>query len=364
MSLSTWSAAIALVVCVCACQPVLAAITPNELIKAIRAANIWSPDYKIQAIINGEEADISTYRNPKATDKDCKIDAVLVARAAMNADKAGIKRVKVTFYDATNTNKYRQVVVREGDVKAFASRELTPDELLGSIEITSGEVSSTAATLKNKSYQDITQSPGVVEGPYKGERIQLLGRIDALKERGVGVQPFVTQFLHVEDLARNGDAGSVAQSISFLSSKLDAQEQAYNEAHQQRYAAPQAYTGYSRGSEAPSYSSPYQGSSPAGGPGWRGGPGAPPGPGGPGMFERMRQELGDLAPAPGPSPLRRYRIARKIMDMRDEGKIVDPYMRLFREIEDLAAGNDVNRLDMKLQYAEHELGLPSFRAQQ
>jgi hypothetical protein len=148
-----------------------------------------------------------------------------------------------------------------------------------------------------------------------------------LRQRGVGVQPFTTEFLRIEDKVRQGDQASVIKGLEALSERLTESEERY----QQAQAVAQPRTG--------SYAS--AGSASAG------------------MEERLRQELGDLAPAVGAKLQRRYRIARRILDLQSEGRIVDQYRRLYREVEELAARGDSNALRLRLTVAEHQLGLPS-----
>jgi hypothetical protein len=302
--------------------PAMAALSSSQLVELVQKAKILSPDYKIQSLISGQEAFFSTYRNPKATDKDCKIDSVLVGKTVMGADPT-IKRVKMRFYDTSNVSRYREISVREGDVKAFASRQMTPDALLASIEIINGEMQSATSSMRSQPYRDIASSSEPAEGPYKGERLQMMGRIHALKDRGVDVQSLQDQMLRIEDAARRGQHTLVTTGINFLNRCLNGEEEKYNAAQR----------GHLTGSGGATQMA---------------------------QAQRAAAELGELAPLPGMAFPRRYAIARRVKDLQDSGHIVDQYTRLLREIEELAAGGDESRLKAKLRYAEHMLGLPSF----
>jgi hypothetical protein len=359
--------------------PAMAAITAEEVVKVVEKAKILTSEYKVTASVGGGEARINTYRNPKASDKDCKIDAVLIAKEVMQADPSAITRVSVRFYDTTNISRYREVVVRQGDVKAFGSRQMSPDALLSSIEITVGDMNAGRGQRKT--------AGGVFEGPLVGERTQALGRIQMLRERGVGVTPFMVLFNAAEEQAKTGDKNSLIESLNALNAALNNADDAYNQAH--RKSSPY-YSGMPKGNlsggkgnfngsrDNNSYGDPRMGGGDprmggrdsrmdGGDPRMSGGSGRygeGPGPDGmqkrPGnMIDAMKQQLGDMAPAMGPLLKRRYAVARRIVDLKDKGQTVDYYVRLYRDIESASARQDVPLLQQKLRLTEHELGIPS-----
>src|SRR4029450_1243013 len=253
------------------------------------------------------------------------IDAILMAKALMDAEPKTITKVKVRFYDPANRTSYREVNVGTGGVKAFGQGRVSKDELLSSVVIDRGEQD--ISRYRERTYKEISQSPDGIDGVSRSERLNLLSRIQMLRQRGVGAQPFTTEFLRIEDKVRQGDQASVIKGLEALSEKLTETEERY----QQAQAAARPRTG--------SYASASSASA--------------------GMEERLRQELGDLAPAVGAKLQRRYRIARRILDLQSEGRIVDQYRRLYREVEELAARGDSNALRLRLTVAEHQLGLPS-----
>lgn len=323
-----------------------ALLSDAEAVTLIEKARIVTPDSQVQARVGAGEVAVSLYRNPKANDKDCKIDAILMAKALMDADPKGISTVKVRFYDPANRSSYREVNVGLGVVKAFAQRRVSTDELLSSVVIERGEQD--ISRYRQRSYRDISQSPDVIDGVYRAERLNLLSRIQMLRQRGVGVQPFLGEFFRIEDKVRQGDTASVIKGLEFLSQKLADMEERYDKAR----------AGGQRAAAAGGGSSGYAVPGPFGQPP----PGQPPPPDTlQAMQQRLRQELGELAPSVGPQLSRRYRIARRIADLQAEGRVVDQYRRLYREIEELAAQGNAEHLRLKLTVAEHQLGLPSFQ---
>lgn len=327
-------------------SPAIAAVTADDLVKVVEKAKILSPEYQVRASVGAGEAQISTYRNPKAGDKDCKIDAVLIAKEVMQADPSGITRVIVRFYDTTNVSRFREVSVRQGDVKAFGSRQMSPDELLSSIDIRIGDVNAGRTPAKAPG--------GVVEGPLAGERIQLLGRIQSLRDRGVGVKPFMVLFADAEEQAKNGDKRALTENLNALNAALNNAEESYNQFHRKSgpySSAPRGSQGNFPGGDMRRLGSPGMG----GVPGNNGQMQKPPA----NQMEMMKQQLGDLAPAMGPMLKRRYAVARRILDLKDQGRVVDYYMRLYRDIENAAGRQDMPSMQMKLRIVEHELGIPS-----
>ncbi|GEM_PF-2251535 len=296
-----------------------AKLTSEQIKKIVQDSKVLGSDASVSASSSGKEAVISTYRNPRATDKDCKIDAVLIAKKLMDADPQGTALVKVLFYDPSNAGNCRQVTVREGDVKAFAARAIDQDTLLAEIELTRGPANPLTRQ-RGRSYSD--GSPEVLPGIYRGERVQLLGEIQTLQEHGVSVTPFLADFFQIEDRVRQNDEAGVIHGLQTLSVAVNHAADLYN---QQMRARTQAHN---------------DGLASVG--------------------ERVRKELGEFAPAPGIMFRRRYRVGRRIKDLKDEGQGVDMYSRLFREIEELAARNDLPALRAKLRYTEQLLGLPIF----
>lgn len=115
-------------------------VTPSALAKIIEKAGILSPGYGVTVTVSGQEATVRTYSNKftRNLENDCKIDAVLIAKQLFSADPSHLFRAKVIFYEMGQSGKYACVPVTAGDVKAYASRQLTMQQLLSSLEVTHG----------------------------------------------------------------------------------------------------------------------------------------------------------------------------------------------------------------------------------
>lgn len=219
--------------------PAGAKISEAQLSKLIDQSKVLGTDTEVRAELHESEREvvITTNHNPKATDKDCKIDAVLIARKIMDADPGGIAKVRVVFYDRENNRNFRQVTVREGDIKAFASHQITQDTLLAELELVAGQVNP-VERFKGRSYKEISQSLEVLPGIRHGERMQLLGQISTLQEKGVSVHPYLVQFFQMEDKVRQGDREGAEKSLESLAEKVNRLTEEYKK-NQESIRGPQ-----------------------------------------------------------------------------------------------------------------------------
>ena len=114
----------------------LADATSEKVVAAIKAAKILPAATKLNAAYaaSDKELSITTFVNPKSknSENDCKIDALLIARKALDTLKTAL-RVKVRFYDQSVTS-YWEVKVSKADIAAFSGGAVSSDELLGSLE--------------------------------------------------------------------------------------------------------------------------------------------------------------------------------------------------------------------------------------
>ncbi|MBU6451731.1 MAG: hypothetical protein KGS72_08145 [Cyanobacteria bacterium REEB67] len=208
------------------------ALDSASLIKIIQSAHILAPEYPINAGLDNNEALILTVRHPNATDQDCKIDAVLVAKSIMDAYPKQIIRVKLLLSDARSENMH-EVAVTAGDVRAYATGTISKDELLSSLEITRVSNSHTekAATVSlNNDNGPVNVPPGV----YKYERQMLTGRIEYLKARGTGTKPFEEMMDKIEADIKQGPGAvpiqNIQEALKDLNTRLNEQEQAVQQA--------------------------------------------------------------------------------------------------------------------------------------
>ncbi len=84
--------------------------------------------------IDKDQVFVSTFRHASADEKDYKIDAVLIAKAVIEAAPNEVARVNCYFY-GKDLSSYQEVSVSAGDIKAFASQQLTNEQLLASLSV-------------------------------------------------------------------------------------------------------------------------------------------------------------------------------------------------------------------------------------
>lgn len=295
--------------------PALAGLTAQQLTMALKKCRVLGADAEMGAELHqaDKEVIITANCNPKATDRDCKIDAVLIARKLTELDPGAFAKVTVLFYERSNDNNFRKVTVREGEIKAFATHQISQDTLLAEIETQKGFVDP-LAKYRLQSYAQISRSLSALPGQELDARKQMLARILALKEKNVPVHYLLARFFQMEDKVRRGDDSGASQILSGLTCSLE-REEANNKDSE-------TASGESSGHNA--------------------------------AVSADRQ-----SPAPGLLFPRRLRLAQKIAELKETGRDVSAYERLEREIEFLANTGNRPVLLARIRWAEQQLGLLS-----
>ncbi|MBX9720305.1 MAG: hypothetical protein K2X81_02825, partial [Candidatus Obscuribacterales bacterium] len=119
--------------------PVMAEFGPKELEAKIKEAKILPEGDRISSVIHADEALVSKYKpvSPDDKQKNCKIEAILIGKEVMSAAPT-IKKVRVRFFERLAPSKYSEILVSAADIKAFAVGAISQDDLLASLDITSG----------------------------------------------------------------------------------------------------------------------------------------------------------------------------------------------------------------------------------
>lgn len=124
-------------------------VTATDIINAIDKGKVLAPSIRVNAQVRPDVVFISTYKNLKANDRDCKIEAVLLAKTVMDLAPE-IPRVEVRFYEQTSLNRYKQISISAGDVKAFASGSIKEEQLLNGLVLKQEETTDPNAKLATK----------------------------------------------------------------------------------------------------------------------------------------------------------------------------------------------------------------------
>ena len=191
-------------------------ISEADAVSLIRSAQIVKQDFPLRAVISGKEIVVQTRRGAKASDKDCKIDAVFIAKTLLDSYPKSVNVVKVLFaHDADD--KYSEVAVTASQIADFAEKRITQQKLLDSVLLSSVDPLSAA---KPNTDQDAVLEPG----PYRERRLMLLDRIQSLKSKGTGTKPFEQLFKESEAQIKAGKTAEADATLTTLADTLKLQE--------------------------------------------------------------------------------------------------------------------------------------------
>ena len=172
---------------------------------------------------------MSTLRNPKATDQDCKIDAVLLAKTIMDAYPRDVSRTRMMFSDS-NSGTMSEIMVTTGDVKAYATGTISKDDLLTSLELKKVDNAAADRILMLISQPKARPS---CSGPFQHDRQFLSDRISKLKQNGLQSKSCCRWPNQSWTAKLNREVrrlGTIQQEIRDLFHRLNEQEQAIKQA--------------------------------------------------------------------------------------------------------------------------------------
>lgn len=136
-----------------------AEMTPDQIEKVALGANVLPTGAKVTGRAAASEIVLSTYAKSNLPDNDLKIDAVLLAKAFIEADKS-VAKVTVHFFNAGNPQSFRSVVVRNTDVKAFGMGLVEQKTLLEAIDVVKGGTAANSSAQNTKIDQGVSQDVG------------------------------------------------------------------------------------------------------------------------------------------------------------------------------------------------------------
>lgn len=310
------------------------AVTPEEVGKTIKDARILTPGYDIKPVLTTDSALITSFRNPQASDKDCKVDAVLITRKVVALDPQKFKKVEVYFYETKNPSQYTKVLVTADDINSFGSGKINQAQLFDAVNLTKGEIKAQANPLgqfKQQSYTQILQRSDVVSGPMAYERGQLLNQIRQLNNSKVDkrvLQTLSQNFVLIEDLARYNQRDGLAQQINLLKERIAQVGGATAVPRAGNFAKPENIPQGKMPGEADFARKQQQ------------------------MIDTLRSELGSDAPSAGPMLMERARAVKRIRQMQKFGvpeDEVDRLMRSYREVDYIARHGTADDVARKME---------------
>ncbi len=313
-------------------NPVFATLlSSKELEKKIEASGVVRPGERISLGGKDDEVIVHKYRAKDSTDteKDCKIEAVLISKAVMDADNS-VKKVKTRFFEPLNPSMYSEVLVGLSAIKAYATGVITQEDLLASLELNSGVEKSqspqsiTKAAPSNESKVDHIDLTGVVDGPLKDERAKLLSQIKQLHDLNVNTKAYTEQFSTMEEKVQAGDSSETATLLIRLKSSVESQLNALAQKGK-RPATGGSQTSAGSG-EQDSDSSSMKAK----------------------MYEYSKKKYGNFAAPPGPYESDRGLIAAAVLHKKKYGLDVSADERMCVVLNNLAIRGDKATLAKKI----------------
>lgn len=197
---------------VCWQNPSWAKLSSSQLTTLLRA-NAKARVSNINILGEGPLVTVVADKNPTASDKELKIDAIFLGKTLLEGAPGQVTDIKVIFSQQDREGRFIQITAQQ--IKDFGSGKIEPDKFLASINLipVAGE-----------------QTPDVVQGPQFERRLLIWKRIDHLRKMGTGVRPFQSAFKEVETQVASGKTDDLSDKISNLERTLAQQENILQEA--------------------------------------------------------------------------------------------------------------------------------------
>src|SRR4029079_11188551 len=98
-------------------DPTQAQSGKEALAESIRGAAIFPPGVNFKIEDGQDLLTVSTYRHPRATDSDMKIDTLLVCKEVFNQKEVLFRKVVVLFFSYDDQNLFTRVTANLPDVR-------------------------------------------------------------------------------------------------------------------------------------------------------------------------------------------------------------------------------------------------------
>lgn len=132
--------------------------TSSEINALLRKSKFVDAGREVNTVLGSNQATISTFCHPQATDQDCKVTALLMMKELRQHYKT-IHRIRVVFYNPGDIHSYRDVEIREGDVvQVDMGKPLKT--VLSQIGVTKRTTSATTSSVSKSS----SRAPGARSG--------------------------------------------------------------------------------------------------------------------------------------------------------------------------------------------------------
>ena len=139
--------------------------TSSQINELLRKSKFVDAGREVNTVLGSNQATISTFCHPQATDQDCKVTALLMMKELRQKYKS-IHRIRVLFYDPANIRSYRDVEIREGDVlQVDMGKPLKT--VLAQISVAKRSASATTNSASRSSSRTSGSKSGSLVGAYE-----------------------------------------------------------------------------------------------------------------------------------------------------------------------------------------------------
>ncbi len=275
---------------------------------------------------------------------------------------AAVETGKIVYLEPALKSKKLRLVVTASGTSVASEITMNDGQGVDSIAIVPAERSWSPSAVLIGTIHGVENAAG---SNFRSDRTRLVTRLQALEKKGVGVKLYNAELLKADESFNQSDFVKANETLSKLAKLIDEQETRLKTAAapptnalQLAHAALTGngpVVGLGNRSSAAEYAARM---------GVKGSLGDFSGSSDAYYDEVARQmlarELGDLAPIEGAFRLERFRLAKKIQELKNQGAQVDSYRIFYRKIEDLAASKDprkIAELRDNIQYLQKQLGL-------
>lgn len=121
----------------------------TEIENVVRSSKQVDKTRPVRAVLSGKLLTLSTYCHPKATDQDCKINALFILKDLLKHFST-IHKMRISFFDPKNPYLFRSLEISEGDVVLIDSGKPI-DVVLSTIDIQRGKMTGSNSQSRNTS---------------------------------------------------------------------------------------------------------------------------------------------------------------------------------------------------------------------
>ena len=194
------------------------------VMEKIRTAKIVDPASPLSFSVKDGVANIQCWRRQNATDTDCKIDAVLIAKEIFDVAREHIQSVVLNF-EVPHKLDVVTVPVTKEEVKDFGSGEMTRKALLDVVTVEKGKRIEPPRAMIHDNV-----------APYKGREV-LYKTLIALDGKDASVEPCVELYKTMESAVARNDEDAAGIFCAGCRSAIAALARNYNHQLAERRAS-------------------------------------------------------------------------------------------------------------------------------